>query len=93
MPNAPTKTKLHDKLEDIILNTRRILEQNVQVGNITSFRAEKIRSDIQKQIDAALNVLDQQVVEAIYLQIPVQPSRDIANELAAENAALAALEN
>lgn len=73
MANAPTKTKLHDKLEAIINNTRRILDENVESSNITSFRAEKIRSETQKQIDAALNVLDQQVVEAIYLQIPVTP--------------------
>lgn len=74
MPNAPTKTKLHDQLEAIILNTRRILDENWASGKISRFQADKLRSEIQKQIESSLNVLDQQVVEAIYLQIPVEVS-------------------
>lgn len=73
MANTPTKTKLHDKLEAIINNTRRILDEGVAANTITKTKAEQIRSEIQKQIDTALNVLDQQVVESIYLQVPVKP--------------------
>lgn len=93
MANAPTKTKLHDRLEAIILNARNLINEKVESGEITKAKAEQLRSEMQKQVEASLSVLDLQVTEVIWFQVPVEPKRDIANELAAENAALAASEN
>lgn len=80
MAKAPTKTKLHDQLEAVILNTRRIIDEKVEARLITKTRAEQLRSEIQKQIEAALNVLDQQTVEAIYLQVHPRGSSEEAFE-------------
>jgi hypothetical protein len=79
MANAPTKTKLHDQLESIILNTRRLIDEKLEAKAITKTRADQLRSEMQKKMAAALVELDEQIVEELLSGETIKPA--VTNDL------------